>query len=163
IGIQTAAAAQLAAGDAAFLKGTGATALPPVLLPTDPSADLTPYFAKVASINPGGLFIAAGSGQQKQILQGVRAAGYKGLVADTELNLPLRPWDSSLNGMLVSGNFDANPNNPTLAAFQKDMKTYQPNAEANEWALDAWLSVELGAQIASTLTTIDGKSLNTAI
>lgn len=163
IGVQTAAAAQLAAGDAQFLKGTGAKALPPILLPTDPSADLTPYFAKVASENPGGLFIGVGGAQQAQVIKGVRAAGYKGLLADTELNLPTKPWGSYLNGLLVSGNFDASATNSTYAAFRKDMRTYQPSAEADEWALDGWLSVELGAHIATTLTTINGPSFNTAI
>lgn len=163
-GLQNADAAQLAATDSSFL-GKTIKVLPPVLIPPTPSADLTPYFATVASNNPGAVFSGIGNAEQVEVVKGLRAAGYKGLIGFTELNYPTKPWVSQDNGSIMSADYvsPADTSNPTISAFRHDMAKYAPKALADEWALNGWLSVKLAAQVASHLKTISPKNFESAL
>lgn len=90
-----------------------------------------------------GTVAIAGSAFERKTIQSMGAGG------PLTIGLVLPPaWDTSTkNG----------------AQFNKDMKTFEPDAKITEISLNSWLGVHLFAQVASTLDTVDRESVRNGL
>jgi ABC-type branched-subunit amino acid transport system substrate-binding protein len=142
--------------------------LPPVLLPVDPSADLTPFYARLAGEHPDGVILGVPPALVVAAVSGLRQAGYTGRFVVTPYTLTaeaLKGLGSEAEGMLVASNFTAltATGNPTINKFLDEMHQYAPKAEITEFSLNSWLAVHLAADVAATLPSIDAPSFAAAL
>jgi ABC-type branched-subunit amino acid transport system substrate-binding protein len=139
-----------------------------VLLPTDPSIDLTPYFATIAGDHPDGVILGVPAEEMTHVVAGIRQAGFTGTFAATPFtltNTAIKALGSSANGILSVSDFASisGSNVPEITAFKQQMRKYEPSAVEDEFSLDSWLSVHEAAEVAGTLTTANAASFAAAL
>jgi branched-chain amino acid transport system substrate-binding protein len=138
-----------------------------VYLPTDPSADLTSYYAKIAGEHMDGVYVGVTAGLLPRVVTGLRQAGYTGLISSAATVLSsdvIKQLGSSANGLLADGNFAAvTTDAPSIEQFNDEMSTYAKGAARDEFSLNAWLSVHLAADVLRGLKTIDKASFAAAL
>jgi branched-chain amino acid transport system substrate-binding protein len=127
-----------------------------VLLPTDPSTDLTPYFATVVGDHPDGVILGVPAEEMAHVVAGLRQAGFAGKFAATPFTLTdaaLKALGASADGILSVSDFAslASTNDPQMAAFEQQMDKYQPGAVQDEFSLNSWLAVKQAASVVPTL------------
>jgi ABC-type branched-subunit amino acid transport system substrate-binding protein len=161
-------AAHAAAGFIAPILHKPDQLLAPVLLPLDPSADLTPYYARLAAEQPDGIILGVPPALVVASVAGLRQAGYTGKFVATPYTLTAEALDglgAEAEGMLVASNYAAlsSTDNPTIRRFTDEMAKYAPGAEKSEFSLNSWLAVHLAADIAPGLPKIDAPSFAAAL
>lgn len=120
--------------------------LPPVLLPVDPSADLTSFIAQVAETDPDGVVVLVSRTAFVQVYGALRRAGYDGLVGSlnviaTEENI--HEIGADADGIIIASDYlpPRDVTNPLIEQFNAEMDEYAPEATRNQYSLNAWLSV----------------------
>jgi ABC-type branched-subunit amino acid transport system substrate-binding protein len=118
--------------------------------------DYTATVAQVLSKPVDALYVVAIPNDLPKIITALRAANYKGAIIcqATILGDSLKTLGAAANGIYAVG--DVAPyTSPNAAQFLADVKKIDPNAEndvnSDEFAIQAWASVELWAKVAATI------------
>ncbi|WP_332642210.1 ABC transporter substrate-binding protein [Aeromicrobium sp.] len=138
------------------------------LLPLDPSADLTPFFAKLAAEKPDGIILGVSPGVTAAAVNGLRQAGFEGIFVATPYTLTkdsIKALGAEADKLLVTSNFEALSGSsvPKIKQFREEMKKYAPDADLNEFSLNSWLAVHLAAEVAAEVPTIDAAGFAKAL
>jgi ABC-type branched-subunit amino acid transport system substrate-binding protein len=137
-------------------------------VPLDASADLTPFAAKVAQENPDGMVMAASGDINVKAILALRQAGYQGLIGVPASNLSAETIDTlgdAAEGIISAGTYEAvtDEDNETIAQFNKEMDDYAPDAQRNEFSLNAWLAVHYTADLLADADKLDAATLLAAV
>lgn len=151
-----------------ILKGGPKDLVATTLLPTDPSADPSAFFAKLAATKPDGVILGVPAGMMAQVVTGLRQAGYTGKFVATPFSLTkaaIKALGGDADGMLSVSDYAsvATGGNAAIAQFNSEMAKYAPNADKDEFSLNSWLAVHQAAEVAATLPRIDAASFAKAL
>jgi ABC-type branched-subunit amino acid transport system substrate-binding protein len=127
-------------------------------LPLDPSADVSSAVSKLVQANPDGIVLGETASVSVRLTQALRSAGYQGKIAWSAANLndtTIKQLGSNTKDIVVGSNYPAitDVSNQQIAKFVHDMQTYAPKALQDEFALNAWFSVQVAAAILSKVKT----------
>jgi ABC-type branched-subunit amino acid transport system substrate-binding protein len=148
--------------------GTDASITVEQYIPLDPSADVTPFVARIVSENPDAVVMAQTSDNVVKLSTALRQAGYQGLIAATATTLNERAIEqmgSAADGVLAASGYEAvtNTDNETIAQFVEELEAYDADAAKSEFSLNSWLTVHYLAEVLAELPTIDGPTLLAAL
>jgi branched-chain amino acid transport system substrate-binding protein len=131
------------------------------------TADTVDFSAVVATALEGGtdaVAITTVVDQAPKIVQALRQAGYEGIIGTSSSHIPQPAIDAlgaDAEGILIG--FRLVPvvteGNATIDQYTAEMTARQPDIRLDELGLNAWASVNLFADLAERLETVDGESL----
>ena len=138
-----------------------------IYLPLDPSADFTPQLTQLASANPDAVAVFGSSDINIRAVSGLRSAGYTGLIGVPAAGLGadgLEQLGDDAEGLVVVGGFEpASASGEAIDQFNAEMDAHGGDAPRSEYALNAWVSVHLLADVLAEVETIDAASVMAAL
>ena len=137
-------------------------------IPLDPSADVTPFVARIASDNPDAVIMAQTSDNIVKLTQALRQAGYQGMIGATSAGINatvIEQLGDSAEGLLSASGYEAvtSTDNEIIAQFVDEMAAFDEEAALSEFSLNAWLSVHYLADVLAELPQLDGPTLFAAL
>jgi ABC-type branched-subunit amino acid transport system substrate-binding protein len=132
-----------------------------IKVPTDPSTDVAPFIAQAIEGDTDGLIISLQGDAMTQVVQGVLAAGYDGLMSVQSTLLDpdvVSDLGDEAEGIYLVAAYDS-PDSDAAAQFNEDMDNYAPDAIRSEFALEAWAGVQFVADQLATLPEISAQAL----
>ena len=138
-----------------------------VYLSLDPSADFTPQLSQLASSNPDAIAVFGSTDINIRAISGLRSAGYTGLIGMPSTGFGadgLETLGEAAEGTIVVGSFDS----PTstgegIDQFNAEMDAHGSDANRTEFAINAWASVHLLADILGEVDSIDAAAVQAAL
>ncbi|MQY30683.1 ABC transporter substrate-binding protein [Nocardia aurantia] len=127
------------------------------------AADLSAPVQQAIAGNPDAIIWLSFTAQTPVAVNALRQAGFKGTVAVAGAAFEKRSMESMGSGGPVTLSLVFPPAWDTSTAYGKqfndDMKAYAPQSKLTELALSSWLGVQMFAQVAGTLPTVDRASV----
>ena len=150
------------------LEPRGGTMLDPVQYPPDPSADDSAVIQ--ATVNGAdGILLALNAVTNIKVIQELRAAGYKGLIA-TAATLAEPEVMEGIGAkeakklILAAGFYPATANEHAgIAEYNADMDRYAPKISRVDASISGWAAVKVIADALNKAPTIDKNALNTVL
>jgi ABC-type branched-subunit amino acid transport system substrate-binding protein len=138
-----------------------------VYVPLDPSADYTPQLTQLASSNPDAVAVFGSSDINVRAISGLRAAGYTGLIGAPAAGLGadgLETLGADAEGLVLAGSFEpASSDSEGITQFNTEMDNHGGDFPRDEYAINAWASVHLLADVLADVDTIDAASVLAAL
>ena len=163
--ITTDTASSVVAGDTQAVAIEAAGGATPAIHYT--TADTVDFSAVVATALEGGtdaVAITTVVDQAPKIVQALRQAGFQGIIGTSSSHIPQPAIDAlgaDAEGILIG--FRLVPvvteGNATIDQYTAEMTARQPDIRLDELGLNAWASVNLFADLAERLDTVDAASL----
>ena len=137
-------------------------------IPLDPSADVTPFVARIASDNPDAVIMAQTSDNIVKLTLALRQAGYQGMIGATSAGINasvIEQLGDAGDGLLSASGYEAvtTTDNEVIARFVDEMAAFDEEAALSEFSLNAWLSVHYLAEALAELPQLDAPTLFAAL
>jgi ABC-type branched-subunit amino acid transport system substrate-binding protein len=137
-------------------------------LSLDPSADYTPQLTQLAGANPDGIAVIGSTDINARVIAGLRQAGYTGLIGVPGSGMSrdaIADLGDLAEGVIVVSSFAAptDTGNEAIDQYNAEMDAHAPDAERNEFSINAWASVHLFADVLATVDAIDAESVTAAL
>ena len=148
------------------LASRGASVLPPILYPADPSVDDSAIIQSALAGGTDAIELLLGKDQIEKVVPELRAAGFKGMLGGgtTVLTDPKQKAIQEKGFVLMGSLYPATATSqPAVKQFNADMARFNPKGEKTDASLATWGAVEIVVDALKTSATIDGPGLAAAL